>query len=382
MTPTEALAERLTDCSADERYELVRHLDDPLLVEAAVQHSDQMVRYGAARNDVAASSGVLAELAGDDDWAVRLLVAENFATPPDTLLALARTEVNPEVLRALSCSDRLTVRAAVAENTMTPGDVVTKLASGPPTVRILAAAHPSASETVLDEAVTDPSEAVRAAAASNLYLTDEQVGQLSNDSSEHVRAALEAVHGTLAERWVTDQAAAIAGSVKDVDRWLGAIERAAGEKWAGIREGLHAADERQLSNDRVTLGGVITHVLAEFDTGAEVILAKATGYVQARSEAEEREVDQTPTDVLVRSQEPVWNQAVEVEEAFDRSTAPERLSELARSRDERVRVAAARNPATPPAVHDDLLNDDSEQVRRAADWTQVLRAAEPRAASM
>ena len=372
----DGLEQMLDGLSGTERMATVEGLDDPVILGFAAEHADVLVRAGVARS-AATPVELHARLAHDPDWMVRQLVAENFSTPPDVLIDLARTERNPEVLRALADSDRLTVRLAVTENPSLTGDVVSRLADGPPTLRIAAVAHESASEDVLASAVADPSEAVRQAAAGNPHLTEDQVRQLAADPSEHVRLALGAAHGTTAERWVTDRLAETGDAVRDVDRWFGAFERAVGEKWTGIREGLHAADERHMAEDRATVGGAITHILAEFDSGAEVILARATGYMQARSLDDERRVEATPTDVLVREQEPSWASAVEVEEAYDRATDDARLAELATSSNSRVRSAVARNSGVSPSVLDDLAEDAADDVRQAAEWSRVLRAARP-----
>ncbi len=114
----------------------------PRLLEAMATASDSDARKVAAQSP-AIEVRWLEELAHDDDYEVRVAVVNNLRTPQRTLVEIAssdhdsdvlkamrkRPDVGQEVLRALACSDSNSAKAVAARHPDTPAKLLASMAA-------------------------------------------------------------------------------------------------------------------------------------------------------------------------------------------------------------------------------------------------------------
>jgi hypothetical protein len=278
---------------------------------------------------IAASSpqsppAMLAELAGDQNQAVRLAVAKNANAPPAALAELALDQ------------DRHT-RSAVAKNANTPGPALAELANQQDKeIRGRVAANANTPLSVLAKLARDQDLKVRAGVAVNANTPPEQLAELGRDPNSDVRVCVAANANTSPEL--------LAELGRDPNSNVRArVARSANTPIAVLAQ--LARDEdwryRQWRTRQTHDDALIGLWLAGQH---ESVRRGVAGNPNA------------PIAVLVefaREQDEIMRAAV----AGNSSAPPSILAELARDQNAKVRGAVARNPNVPAAVLAQLAHD-------------------------
>lgn len=462
--PPGAAAALAAFADADVRAEVAKSTDDVDVLDRLCGAPERPVRLAVAANP-ALSVTAQRTLAADRDPAVLAALASNSALSvdmfpsldalgiasvsallsispawirdPDVLLSpgsrmggLAATSDNPDTLDTLATHDEWLVRAAAAANGHLRTRTLRRLANDPePLVRVGVAKNPNCPAPFLDEIARDPTDqkahyhvakhpatwkstlehlarsdwaVVRAAAASNPYLTSHAVlVALSDDPDPQVRRSL--VSGSYFRP--TDIVARLAGDTCDSVREAVAayeccpamtLARLAGDT-VEVRR-LVAENERCPSKVLTTLAGdsdiavkgsIAKHryatpaaldalacsehwhiraaVAANPATPEATILSLlGNGASEAREVREAIAQRPTATPLMLRHAADDLDVGVLIALAGNESTPTLTLDALAAGDDEDVRVAAAQNPSTSPDALARLTSDENANVRFAA----------------
>ena len=298
------------------------------------RHTNAEQRKRVAMN-VRTPPRVLADLAEDQDKAVREEVAWNASTTPDVLLRLARdsydsqvrqnvawnAHTTPEILALLARDKDGEVRRRVAWSPVATPEILTGLAEDADArVRGAVALNVENPLEILTRLAEDPNELVRQGVAQNVRSPMRLLSRLGEDSSEEVRVAVAFNVSTLPEM----------------------LERLAEDKSARVRSAL-------ARNTSVPSEGLDQ-------------LAKDEDWKIRNAVAEH---ENTKPEILGRLALD-WGPDVRKAVAENAHTPPKTLARLAKDRDSDVRYAVASNVSTPPEVLSLLAKDKDEDVRWSA----------------
>lgn len=293
-------------------------------------------RWGRPRPDLrvaqnrAATAGLLAELAKDDDWELRYVAAWHPKMPVRALRRLARDESGH-------------VRAAVACNKSAPPDVLEDLASDDVMwVRRNVAWNPATPTDALEALLGDRLAVVRAAAVANASTPVALAAGRVQDRSLRVRQQVARRRGMGA-----DTLTALAADPKDAVRWAVAsnvqtppdvLDQLATDPCYRVRGGV-------AGNRRTPLATL--RRLTQQDQWLRTCVAGNPA------------VPAAPLAVLAADPSPNVRSGV-----AENAAAPARLlAALADDDDWYVRASVAYNPAVPPAVLEVLAHDPETRVR-------------------
>jgi hypothetical protein len=311
----------------------------------------------AVAADSEAPGEVLADLARNRNWAVRMLVAGNSAAPAEVVAALACDDQSlvrigvaqnraapAEVLAALARDDKKSVREHVAENSATPTEVLAALARhGDKDMRRSVAGNSATPGEVLAALARDDDKDVRRSVAWNSGTPGEVLAALTRDDDKGVRLNVARNGAAPAEAL----AIMVRGpGVSVCDTWNSAT---AAEVFAAL-----AGHE-----DNDVRGAVAVNPAMPADMLAALVRDNDENVRWAAAS----NFSVLPEVLAAVAGEHFWGVRNSV--ALNRAAPGEVLAKLARDPEGLVRCNVGMNPATPTEVLTALARDDDKNVRRS-----------------
>ncbi|MEM9420029.1 MAG: hypothetical protein AAGA25_13400 [Planctomycetota bacterium] len=349
---------------------------DPAVRQAAAAHpnvpSETVAMLGAAgsRTDL---SGWLDEVpAGEIDTA-GLIAAGSYGKQ----LAARHPRVDPDTLAELAQDTDWRVRAAVAENPAAAGGLLEALAGLDVfETRQRVAGHPQTPAATLEQLAQEPDIRIRVEVARNTGTPSPLLRKLALDGSSAVREFVSAHPAlTQADRdWLT-----AAGTTPDLQQFIepdstldesSLEELAAAGGWGQRLAARHPATPTRILAVLITSGDPMLRDVALRHPACplgliDLLVAAGSSDDLQGFERGARSLPVESIDQLIKLGP--WARRLA---ARQRSASDNQLEALSQDEDMAVRVAVAKNPATPVGVADAMVHDVAHDVR----WALVNRA--------